>query len=59
MRHRAQTKERNLMYTNLYNVRTRLKVSQSKLSELSRVSQSQISKIEKGLTSTRQVSKNS
>jgi len=40
------------MYTNLYNVRTRLKVSQSKLSELSRVSQSQISKIEKGLTSS-------
>tara|TARA_R100000808_G_scaffold16987_1_gene37875 strand:- start:16 stop:681 length:666 start_codon:yes stop_codon:yes gene_type:complete len=40
------------MYTNLYNVRTRLKVSQSKLSELSKVSQSQISKIEKGLTSS-------
>ena len=39
------------MYTNLYNVRTRLKVSQSKLSELSGISQSQISKIEKGQTS--------
>ena len=48
-RRTARRKEKN-MYTNLYNVRTRLKVSQSKLSELSRVSQSQISKIEKGLT---------
>ena len=50
MRHRAQ--ERETMYTNLYIERTKRKVSQSELSEQSGVSQSQISKIEKGLTSS-------
>ena len=40
------------MYTKLYQVRRNMSVTQGELAELSRVSQSQISKIEQGLTKT-------